>query len=278
MEEVRNTIQSMFANNKACWDMIDEMGGDTSKPHNLQNMAEAILSIPTIFKPDLSKPLDKEQLDNLQRIVSAGRQAEFLNPGDTLLVNYGSYIMPFEIVGFEDIEVEGSETKSAINLLAKYTDEKGSLWASITNAKYSSSTLRAYIIDTYQGKLNADFVGTLAKTKTQTYSQDGSTDIVYDRLFAPSMSQLGVTDATATTAQQTTIEGPVFATYKGAASSKRIKQAINATSTAQYYWTRSWCTSTANTFGDILTSGAPSSSNGNITVRAVVACNLIGKN
>lgn len=40
--------------------------------------------------------------------------------------------------------------------------------------------------------LDANFVTYLANAKTQTYSADDSTDAVYDKLFAPSLTQLAI--------------------------------------------------------------------------------------
>lgn len=44
-KEVMQTIASMGQNTKAVYDMIEEMGGERPENENLENMAEAILSI-----------------------------------------------------------------------------------------------------------------------------------------------------------------------------------------------------------------------------------------
>lgn len=225
--------------------------------------------------PDLSKVLTKQDLDDIQAIVAAGKASEKFKLGDEFLVSYGSYTMPFEIVGFNDVEIEGGETVPAINLLAKYTNETNSQWGDSGSTKYSASTLRSSIT-TYQGKLDADFVACLANTKTQTYSRDGSTDVVYDKLFAPSMAQLGVTDTAYNNASQAAVEGPAFAAYQGAANAKRVKKAIDATGTAQNYWTSSLYSGDSYGFGCVQTSGAPGSDYYDLTCRVVVACNFIG--
>lgn len=225
---------------------------------------------------DISKVLDKDTLYDIQRVVKAGRASEYFNLGDELKVKYSSYTMPFEIVGFEDVEVEGGETKHAINLLAKYTSETTTAWGGSGSTKYSASTLRTHCTSTYQGKLNSDFVSCLANTRVQTYSRDGSTDVVYDKVFAPSMSQLGVTDTVYNTTQQDATEGPAFAAYKGATNSKRKKQAIDATNTAQNYWTRSVYSADSSGFGLISASGATTRGSYSGSYRVVVACNLVG--
>lgn len=250
---------------------------DTEKLDVYHEYIDQITGGAPVFPPDLSKPLDKEQLDNLQNIVGEGKAPEYLSLGDKLLVNYGSYVMPFEVVGFEDIEVEGGGAKHSINLLAQYTGETGVYWGGSGSPKYSVSTLRATAA-TMTSSLNSNFTECLGNTKVDTYSIDGSIDTVYDKLFAPSMSQLGVTDTKYTTAQQTSIEGPAFTGYEGAGDGKRIKQAINATTTDQGYWTRSLYPGASGSFGVISPAGRANNIGGATNTRRVlVACNLIGK-
>lgn len=228
--------------------------------------------------PDLSKVLTKQDLDDIQAIVAAGQASEKFQLGQTLLITYGSYTMPFEIVGFEDVvaQIDGAEqTVHALNLLAKYTNETSSQWGDSGSTKYSASTLRSYMTTTYQSKLDANFVACLANTKEQTYSRDGSTDVVYDKIFAPSMAQLGVTDASHNTAQQAAVEGPVFTAYERAGNAKRVKNAVEATGSAKNYWTRSLYSDGPNYFGYVIPSGALNYSYYGDTYRAVAACNFV---
>jgi len=234
-----------------------------------------------LFAPDLTKSfaeMTTEERTNISNIVKGGLASEFLSLGQSILVPYGSFVMPFEIVGFEDVvaQIDGAEQAvHALNLLAKYTDETGSQWGANGSVKYSASTLRSYMTTAYQGKLDANFVACLANTKKQTYSRDGSTDVVYDKISAPSMAQLGVTNATFNTAQQAAIEGAAFTAYQGAADAKRVKCAINATTTAQNYWTSSLYSGISNYFGFVQASGAPDSSGCSGTCRVVAACDFI---
>lgn len=234
-----------------------------------------------LFAPDLTKSFDQmtaEERMNISNIVKGGLASEFLSLGQSILVPYGSFVMPFEIVGFEDVvaQIDGAEqTVHALNLLARYTDETGSQWGANGSVKYSASTLRSSCT-TYQSKLDANFVACLANTKKQTYSRDGSTDVVYDKISVPSMAQLGVTNASYNTAQQASVEGPAFTAYQGAADAKRVKCAINATTTAQNYWTSSLCSGNSSNFGRVITSGAPNRNIYGNTYRVVAACNFIG--
>lgn len=248
---------------------------DDEKLDTYYSYIDQIVGTPDIFEPDLSQPLDQVQLENLQNIVAAGKASEYLNTGDELLVSYGDYTMPFEVVGFEDVEVEGGETKPSINLLAKYTDETGSVYGTSNTTKYSASTLRSNITTTYQNKISTDFLACLANTKTQTYYAD-SIDIVYDKLFAPSMAQLGVTDTNYNNASQAAVEGPTFPAYQGSDDAKRIKQSIKSGVTVYGYWMRTFYAAN-NRFGCIFRNGAPTADAYSSNNYVVVAGNFIGK-
>lgn len=273
-------VKSMYKHTKDVYDAIELLDGTVPENKNLENLVGAFDTLPVISqipdKPDLSQVLTKSDLDDIQAIVAAGAASEKFDLGDELKISYGDYTMPFEVVGFEPVEVEGGETMPAINLLAKYTSEIDSKYGANDSVKYSVSILHTNVITTYQNKLSSDFVNTLAKTKTQTYSHDGSTDVVYDKLFAPSMAQLGVTDTNYNNASQAAVEGPAFTAYQGSDNAKRFKQAINATGTAQSYWTRSLYSGNSNYFGVVRASGAPGGSYYSNNFRVVVACNLIG--
>lgn len=232
---------------------------------------------PPIVEPDLSGPLDAAGLKNLQNIVAAGKASEYLKTGDEIKVSYSTYTMPFEIVGFEPVEIEGGKTVPAINLLAKYTNTTDIIWSSDINTIYSGSALRDYIIgEDYQGRFDSGFISCLANTKVQTYNRDGSVDVAYDKLFAPSMAEIGVTNTIYNSPSQAAVEGPAFVEYQRANDAMRIKRAINATSTAQYYWTRTLFLGKSGYCGYVGTSGYTSSDPPNTTARCLAACNFIG--
>lgn len=279
MDDFNSTIEKFSTSLAASYAKIAEMGGEIPDQKNSNNLGTAIRSIPTIPQinpPDLAKPLNADELKALQEIVARGEASSYYQIGQAILVTYSTYTMPFEIVGFEDVEVEGGSIVHAINLLAKYTNETDSQWGDSGNTEYSTSTLRSSLT-TYQGKLNADFLTCLANTKTQTYSRDGSTDVVYDKLFAPSMAQLGVTSTIYNDAAQAAVEGPAFTAYQGSHNAKRLKQAINATGTAQNYWTRSFYPDDSSAFDAVYVSGAPDYGYYFSTYRSVAACNFIGQ-
>lgn len=233
-----------------------------------------------LFEPDLSQAPDAEQLANIKNIIAAGVASEYLSTGQNILVPFGSYTLPLGITGFNPVinhTSAGDKTVPAINLLGELTCDGTTAWGANGSTKYSASQLRTFITTTCQNKFDPAILACLANTKVQTYSRDGSTDVVYDKLFAPSMAELGVASATYNTAQQAAVEGPAFTAYQGAADAKRIRNAVDAAGTAQYYWTRSLYSGNSSNFGFVFTSGAPSGGIYSNTRRVVVACNLIAE-
>lgn len=230
-----------------------------------------------INPPDLTKVLTAEDFDNIQNIIDAGKVSEYFNLGDELKVTYGQVVMPFEVVGWEDVEIEGGQIVPALNLLAKYTNDSPTQYGSSRDVVYSASTLRGVITGEYQGYLDNDFVACLGSTKVQTVNRGSGVDIVYDKLFAPSMAQLGVTNIEFNDTAQAAAEGPVFTAYVGAADAKRVRCKITSTSTGSSYWTRSCYWSVRRFFGVILDSGHPHAYNYRGAGDSVAVCNLIGK-
>ena len=188
--------------------------------------------------PDLSQPLDETGLKQLQKIVATGKANEYLNLGDELITTYGGYTMPFEVVGFDDAELQDGSKVPAINLLSKYTTAGTSQWGSNANRAYSESILRNTIQMT-QASFEPNFVDCLANTKVQTISRTGSTDVVYDKMYAPSMAQMGVTEVAYNSAAQAAVEGPAFTWYSNSVQAKRVKSTVADAGTNVIYWTRS---------------------------------------
>lgn len=269
----------------ATWAALEAKGATIPPEKNTTNLGAAVRSLPTgggggggdFPQPDLSKLLDKGQLDNLQAIVAAGQATKYLKLGDQLLVKYGSYTMPFEIVGFDDAIV-GNRTIKSINLLAYFTSDKTTVWASNTSAKYSESELRSYLIGDYQKTLDQDFVACLADTKSYFWSADYTTSFVDDKLFAPSASQLGISTPYNATFQNNT-EGPTFLKFRNSTDEMRTRRAVNMTGTARGYWTRTRYSGTTKECIVVTSSGAPSSQSANLSSNGYVvsACNFVGK-
>lgn len=217
--------------------------------------------------------------DEIEQWIDNGTIQDHVAINDTINISYSTYTMPFEVTGFEPTacQIDGEEViRPALNLFFYYTTPVTVSYGTSGTVKYSQSSLRYYINNTLMDDLDQDFVAHLASTKVQTYSRDGSIDVVYDKLFAPSMTQLGVTDTSYNDASQAAVEGPAFTAYQGSDNAKRLKQAINATGTAQNYWTRSLYSGLSSLFGCVYTSGAPNGSLYSNSYRVVVACNFIG--
>lgn len=232
-----------------------------------------------LFEPDLTQVLNEEQYINLSNIVKAGVANEYLKLGDELLIAYDNTTMPMRVIGFADATVKrGDEDVSvpAIQMEMKYGAVGTTDWATSGSVNYSASKLKAYIEGQVQTKFAADFLACLGETRVQFCTRSNTADVSYCKLFAPSMAELGVTNASYNTAQQASIEGPAFEYYQGATDAKRVKQAIDATGVAQNYWTRSIYSGGSSYFGYIFTSGAPNSNRYAYAIRAVAACNFIG--
>ena len=233
-----------------------------------------------LFEPDLSQAFDEEQYVNLSNIVKAGVASEYLALGDELPIAYNGATMPMRVVGFANATVKQNDTEvsvPAIQMEMKYCAAGTTAWGASGSTNYSASTLDTFIVGQVQSKFAEGFLACLGETKVQFCTRSNGTDVCYRKMFAPSMAQLGVTHASYNTAQQASIEGPAFEYYQGANDAKRIKQAIDATATAQSYWTSSLYSGNSSAFGYVLTSGAPNNRHYNDTYRVAAACNFIGQ-
>lgn len=228
------------------------------------------------------QPVDKNNVDlaNLSKIVQQGVARDYLALGDELVIPYNGATMPMRVVGFKNATVKqnGADVSvPAIQMEMKYCAAGTTDWATSGSVNYSASKLKSYIEGQVQTKFAADFLACLGETRVQFCTRSNGTDVSYCKLFAPSMAELGVTNTSYNTAQQASIEGPAFEYYQGAGDAKRIKQAIDATGTAQNYWTRSLYAGSSYNFGYVQTSGAPSYNDCYDATRVVAACNFIGK-
>ncbi len=226
------------------------------------------------------KPVDKNNvdLDNLSKIVQEGKASEYLVVGDLLQMPMTDGKMPFRVVGFEDKVVRiGDEDKTvhAINFDTAYT-ESYSEWGHNTNGKYSESILRTAVKTQIEDQMSPELLGCIGVTKVQSYNRDGTTDTTYDKFFAPSIAELGVTDTAYNGTYQKQVEGPAMTYYEGSDNSKRIKNRRDATTTAAPYWTRSIYLPTSKNYSLIYYAGEPADSI-NSSRYVAAACNFIGK-
>lgn len=229
------------------------------------------------------QPVDPTQivdLDNLSKIAQSDNPNQYLTVGTQYKIpRSGNNFVLYRYCGVVTKSVRengASVEKSGLWMERIYTSSADSAWGASGSTKYSASTLHSYIQNTMKAQETADFLACLADTEVKTYSRDGTTDTVVAKLFAPSMQELGITDTSYNNAQQQAVEGPTPAYYVGADNTKRVKQAENATTAAQYYWTRSLYPGASSNFGLVFTSGAPGGSSYGNTRRVAVACIFIG--
>lgn len=232
--------------------------------------------------PDLSQVLTKQDLDDIQAIVKAGKASEKLSLGDKLLVGFGAgspqpYTMPFEIVGFDDVVIQDEngedKTTHAINLLAGYAVGPGTTFGT-SGYPYSESALRNFINSTYTSQVNSDFLACLGNTKVQSLDSGKTLTVVYDKLFAPSSVQIGVTDSSFITNDQISSEGPIFPLFDTSDSTVRVRNGLSG-GAARDYWTRSLSVAGTQPVY-IQTSGQPANGFFFNNYWVVAACNFIG--
>lgn len=228
--------------------------------------------------PDLSEPLTESQYQDLKAVIKAGKASEYYNVGDTIKVSYGNHIMPFEIMDFESTTRQkngNEEVVPAINVWARYTDDVGELYDNDIEASYSGSALRTFITGPYQNKLDPNFVACLADSKVETVKQDGSIDVVYDKLYAPSFSQVNVKGSNYVTPEQIAIEGASFNKEDGG-QQWRIRQGIDSQSTGKTYWLRSSKLADVAYAGRVLYNGNSGIADKTVSYFVAPAGNLIG--
>lgn len=222
--------------------------------------------------------------------LGEGTIQEHCNTGDILNVtydeaDYSSYSMPFEITGFRNriCRIEGEDKLvKAINVLAyKATSlSQKTSWAVAASGSptfYSNSTLRTALTTTYQESLDPSFVAYLGATKVQTLNRNGATDIVYDKIYAPSLAELGVVDSEFASPEQNAIEGPAFTSYQGANAEARVREVVRGLLLDPVpYWTRTYGQTGTSVANSIQESGTPLSVGYGSTLCMVVAADFIG--
>lgn len=254
MEEVRNTIQSMFTNNKACWDMIDEMGGDTSMPHNLQNMAEAILSIPT-------GPAVPTSLAELREMVNRGREIAI---GTEIPDTYNGDSNPLIVVQ----NLNGSNNSAydgviGVVLQRKFITDVGQIWNSIgSDNNYATSTINTFLNSTYLDRCSSELQNILTEIEVPVVTRASGDVKVSAKWFLPSIEEI-YGDPSAQYAPGYGREGAYFSYWKtktglsspsNAANAGRIVKVSSNSGAAGYWWLRSYHAQGSNAWG-VVTDG-----------------------
>lgn len=277
---IASNLQRIIDAKAAIRTAIQEKGVAVPDDEKLDAYHEYIDQISTgggIYPPDLSKVLTAEDFDNIQNIIDAGKVSEYFNLGDVLKVTFGSLVMPFEVVGWEDVKIEGGQTVPALNLLMNCCSNGSEQYVSASlGIPYSQSGLRSAIIGAViQGSCDPEFVSRLATTEVQTYAYGNKTDTVYDKMFAPSAAQLGATSGDAYHPQ----DGHPFSSYQNATNTQRIRYwlSVRPTDAPQAYWTRSFWGSFQSKYTAVDAQGSFSGNANSYYNAMVAACNLIGK-
>lgn len=168
MEPIRNTIQSMYNHNKLCWDAIDEMGGDTSAPHNLQNLAEAILSIPT--GPAVPKSLEElKQMVNRGREIVVGTEIPDVYDGHSNPLIVAQNLNPTNNSAYDGVE--------GVILVRKYTEAYGQQFNPSTSTNYITSAIKSFLDNEYLNRCNETLRNIISQINIPYYNGSSMTQV-----------------------------------------------------------------------------------------------------
>lgn len=167
MDPLRNTLQSMYTNTKSCWNTIDEMGGDTSKPHNIQNLAEAIRSIPT-----------GPSLKGLKRALDKGTAQQDYPIGMELADQWDGKNNPLIIGTYATVTASDGQKYLAVGLTRKYMDPTAQKFGSdSSNVNYPESVILPYLNSTYLDKCSDELKSVVSTVKVPWYDNSSMQQI-----------------------------------------------------------------------------------------------------
>lgn len=140
-------------------------------------------------------------LDNLSNIVKAGAASEYLKVGDILQIPWvdGTEVQR-RVLGFDDrtVQINGEErVVPAIQMDDVFLFSTPTVYysSSSTVVVYPSSRLRTFINTAITNMQPPEFLECLGSTKVPTVARtlNGQTSVltVYDKIFAPSVVELG---------------------------------------------------------------------------------------
>ena len=148
-------------------------------------------------------------------------------------------VMQRQVLGFDDrtVQIDGVDRVVPAIQMDNFNlyDDPHDFYSSVTSIFYSYSTLREYLTTTIQGMENPEFIKCLGSSKVTTMeAANGTKSVVYDKLFAPAMVEMGLKYSNYT-AKQEEVEGPTPTLYdRYHDSTRKTRGGITAR-----YWTRS---------------------------------------
>lgn len=228
------------------------------------------------FDPVDSNNVD---LDNLSNIVKAGVASQYLAVGDLLDIPMADgTVMKRRVLGFGDrvVQIDGVErTVSAIQMgnINLYKEEVAFYPNDNYAYSYSSSKLRELINSTIQGLESEELLPYLGSTKVVTLASREQKDVVYDKLFPPSLEEIGSHPSYYTQAQREA-EGPTPSYYT---EKRDFRRFVLGETTPARWWSRSVYTS--NTVYRIIMdeTGSPDILKNSKLAKILVQFNFIGK-
>lgn len=143
------------------------MGGDTSKPHNLQNLAEAIRSIPTGPLP----PGVPTSLAELKEMVNKGRE---IVVGTEIPDDYAGQSNPLIVA--QNLNSSNNEAyggAEGVILVRKYVEPTSQVFGS--SVEYSTSTIKNFLDTTYLNNCSDTLKSIIADISVQYYNGSSKT-------------------------------------------------------------------------------------------------------
>lgn len=218
-------------------------------------------------------------LDNLSNIVKAGVASQYLAVGDLLDIPMADgTVMKRRVLGFDDrvVQIDGVErTVPAIQMgnINLYKEEVAFYPNDNYAYSYSRSKLRELINSTIQGLESEELLSYLGYTKVVTLSSNESKDVVYDKLFPPSLEEIGSHPSYYIPAQREA-EGPTPSYYT---EKRDLRRFVLGETTPARWWSRSVYAS--NTVYRIIMdeTGGPDILKNSKLAKILVQFNFIGK-
>lgn len=204
-----------------------------------------------LFKADTGggpvNPVDPTNvdLDNLSNIVKAGLASQYLAVGDLLDIPLkDGTVMKRRVLGFDDrvVQINGVErTVPAIRMdnYNLYNVRSNFYTNDSLEIVYPSSSLRNTINTTIQGLESEEFLSCLGNTKVPYWAKEGAALTVYDKLFPPSLEEIGSHPSFYIPAQRET-EGPTPSYYT---EKRDLRRYVLGETTPVRWWSRSVYTS-----------------------------------
>lgn len=171
----------MYTNTKSAYDKIDEMGGELPANKNLQNLAEAIRSIPT-----------GPSLKGLKRALDNGTAQQDYPIGTTLEDEYNGQSNPLIVAQHLDSSNNSTyDGAEGVILIRKFVEPTSQIFG-VNNASslYNVSTIKGFLDTDYLDKCSDTLKSLLSEIAIQYYNGSSTTLIGNNKFFLMSDTEI----------------------------------------------------------------------------------------